>query len=131
MTAHEATSFTQQLHDHAVVVHARGELDVGGAGAFRQALHEAVATGRPVVVVDLAAVDFLDSAGLAVMFGAQRQLPVGQRLVLVDVPDRMRRMLRLAAVESVLEVHGPGEPQPWLDGGEDGRADRAGGLPPL
>ena len=115
MTTHEVTSFTQTLHDRAVVVHARGELDVLGAPAFRQALQDAVDTGRSVVVVDLEQVAFLDSAGLAVVFGAQRQLPVSQRLVLTGVPDRMRRMLRLAAVESVVEVHGPGEPQPWLD----------------
>ena len=115
MTAREVTSFTQTLHERAVVVHAHGELDVVGATAFRQALQDAVDTGRPTVVIDLADVAFLDSAGLAVVFGAQRQLPVSQRLVLTGVPDRMRRMLRLAAVESVVEVHGPGDPQPWLE----------------
>ena len=137
MTADEATSFTQQLHEDSVVVQALGELDVGGAAAFRRALEDAVATGRPVVVVDFAKVDFLDSAGLAVVFGAQRRLPVSQRIVLVNVPDRMRRVLRLAAVESVVEVHGPGDPQPWLDepvetpaegpvdGPAEGRVDRA------
>jgi anti-anti-sigma factor len=116
----QTTSFTQAVHEHAVVVHARGELDVVGAPAFRQALAEAIATGRARVVVDLADVSFLDSAGLAVVFGTQRSLPVSQRMVLVNVPDRMRRMLRLAAVESVVEVHGPDEPQPWLDGGPGG-----------
>jgi anti-sigma B factor antagonist len=115
MTAHQTTSFTQAVHDQAVVVHAHGELDVSGAPAFRQALQEAVQSGRPQVVVDLAEVTFLDSAGLAVVFGAQRMLPVTQRMVLANVPDRMRRMLRLAAVESVVEVHGPGDPQPWLE----------------
>ena len=112
----QTTSFTQTLHEGAVVVHAHGELDVAGAPAFRQALGEATATGRPQVVVDLADVAFLDSAGLAVVFGTQRTLPVSQRMVLTNVPDRMRRMLRLAAVESVVEVHGPGEPQPWSVG---------------
>ncbi len=82
----------------------------------QQALQEAIATGREQVVVDLAGVTFLDSAGLSVVFGTQRNLPVNQRMVLVNVADRMRRMLRLAAVESIVEVHGPGEPQPWLDG---------------
>jgi anti-anti-sigma factor len=112
----QTASFTQALHDGAVVLHASGELDVAGAPAFRQAMADAVATGRERVVVDLADATFLDSAGLAVIFGAQRTLPVSQRIVLVNVPDRMRRVLRLAAVESVVEVHGPGEPQPWLEG---------------
>jgi anti-sigma B factor antagonist len=111
----QTTSFTQTVHEQATVIHGHGELDVAGAPAFRQALQEAIATGRPNVVVDLAEITFLDSAGLAVVFGTQRTLPVSQRMVLVNVPARMRRMLRLAAVESVVEVHGPGEPQPWLD----------------
>jgi anti-sigma B factor antagonist len=117
MTAREITSFSQAVHRDAVVVEAHGELDVVSAPTFRAAVADAVATGRPLVVVDLAHVQFLDSAGLAVVFGAQRTLPVSQRMTLANVPDRMRRMLRLAAVDSVVDVHAPGEPQPWLDHG--------------
>ena len=117
MTAREATSFSQSLHPDAVVVQARGELDVNNAPAFRAAIQQAVESGRPLVVVDLAHVSFLDSAGLAVVFGAQRMLPVSQRMLLANVPDRMRRMLRLAAVDAVVDVHAPGEPQPWLNAG--------------
>ena len=117
MTAREVTSFSQTLHGEAVVVEAHGELDVVSAPAFRAALADAVATGQPLVVVDLEHVQFLDSAGLAVVFGAQRTLPVSQRMTLANVPDRMRRMLRLAAVDAVVDVHAPGEPEPWLDRG--------------
>jgi anti-anti-sigma factor len=120
MTARESTSFTQVLHPRAVVVEAHGELDVVSAPAFRAAVADAVATGLPLVVLDLAHVQFVDSAGLAVVFGAQRTLPVSQHLTLANVPDRMRRMLRLAGVDAVVEVHGPGEPQPWAEEGERG-----------
>lgn len=115
MTAREATTFTQRLYPDAAVVEARGELDVVSAPAFRAALADAVAAGRPVVAVDLAHVTFCDSAALAVVFGVQRTLPVTQRMTLVNVPDRMRRVLRLAAVDAVVEVHGPEERQPWLE----------------
>ena len=117
MTAREVTSFSQAMHEGAVVVQAHGELDVASAPTFRAELQRAVETGQPLVVVDLEHVSFLDSAGLAVVFGAQRQLPVAQRMMLANVPDRMRRMLRLAAVDAVVDVHAPGEPQPWMDGG--------------
>jgi anti-anti-sigma factor len=125
MTAREHTSFGRALYPDAAVVEAHGELDVVAAPAFRSALADAVATGRRLVVVDMAHVQFIDSAGLSVVFAAQRALPVSQRLVLAGVPDRMRRMLRLAAVESVVEVHGPGEPQPWREG-EPGTDPAAG-----
>lgn len=115
MTAREAASFVQSVHRDAVVVEPHGELDVVSGPAFRAAMADAVATGRRLVVVDLEHVQFIDSAGLAVVFGAQRTLPVAQRMVLVNVPDRMRRMLRLAAVDAVVDVHAPGDPQPWLD----------------
>lgn len=115
MPARQPTSFSQTLHAEAVVVEARGELDVTSAPAFRTALQKAVDTDRPLVVVDLGHVSLLDSAGLAVVFRAQRLLPVSKRIMLANVPDRMSRMLRLAGVGAVVDVHTPGQPQPWLD----------------
>ena len=113
MTPAEATSFRQLEDEEVVVLEVRGELDVSSARAFRSALEAAVATGRELVVVDLAAVSLLDSAGLAVVFGVSRQLPVTQRLLLGNVPRRMMRVLRLAAVGAVVEVHTEGDPRPW------------------
>lgn len=115
MTARELTSFRTHVRGSAAVVEARGELDAASAAPFRGALQSAVDTGRPLLVVDLAHVSFLDSAGLGVIFGVQRQLPVAQRLVLGNVPDKMLRTLRLAAVGSIVEFHPAGEEQPWLD----------------
>ncbi len=115
MTAREATSFDVVEGEQAAVVEAHGELDTSSVGSFRAALEAAARTGAPLVVVDLGHVSFLDSAGLAVIFGAQRTLPVGQRLVLGNVPARMLRTMRLASVTSVVDLHPQGEPQPWQD----------------
>ncbi len=115
MTAREATSFRVTQRGPVTVVEAHGELDTSSVGAFRSALETAVGTGAPLVVVDLEHVSFLDSAGLSVIFGVQRSLPVEQRLALGNVPARMLRTLRLASVTSVVEVHPQGEPQPWRD----------------
>ncbi len=115
MTAREATSFEVVEGETTSVVEAHGELDTSSVGAFRAALETAARGGAPTVVVDLAHVSFLDSAGLAVIFGVQRTLPVSQRLVLGNVPSRMLRTLRLASVTRVVEVHPYGEPQPWQD----------------
>lgn len=97
------------------MVRATGEVDAASSSALRAALQRAVATGRPLVVVDLAEVTFLDSSGLSVVFGVQRELPVDQQLVLGNVPTRMLRTMRLAAVPSVVTIHPEGEPQPWSD----------------
>ena len=115
MTARAATSFTVDDTEQAGVVRATGEVDAASSGAFRTALEQAVALGHPLVVVDLADVSFLDSAGLSVVFGVQRELAVDRQLVLGNVPTRMLRTLRLAAVPSVVTVHPQGEPQPWAE----------------
>ena len=122
MTGRGATTFSLTRGARTAVLAARGELDTVSVPPFRRALLEAVETGLPVVVVDLQQVTFLDSAALAVVFAAQRQLPPSRRLVLGEVPQRMLRTLRLAAVVSVVEVHPEGEPQPWSEDGEPGGA---------
>lgn len=115
MTARAATSFTVEDTGRTAVVRAAGEVDAASSAAFRDALVRAVDTGRALVVVDLAQVSFLDSAGLSVVFGVQRELPVERQLALGNVPARMLRTLRLAAVPSVVTVHPEGEPQPWAE----------------
>lgn len=115
MTGAGATSFTVDETGRAAVVRATGEIDVATSGAFRAALDRAVQTGRSLVVVDLADVSFLDSAGLSVVFAVQRELPVDRSVALGNVPTRMLRTLRLASVASVVAVHPEQEPQPWAD----------------
>ena len=64
------TSLTLSTHrrpDGAPVVTAVGEIDMSNAGTFRDALTRAsAADGR--LVVDLTGVEYLDSAGLTVLF---------------------------------------------------------------
>lgn len=115
MSPREATSLRTVLTTGAAVVEATGELDAASAGRLRVALAEAADSGRPVVVLDLSRVSFLDSAGLSVVFLTQRRLPAGQRLVLGEVPPRIVRTLRLAAVGSVVEMCPQGEEQPWRE----------------
>ena len=97
----------------AVVVHASGDLDAVSGSAFRRAVQEAASGGAPLIVVDMAQVGFLDSAGLAALFGVHRQLPPGQRLALANVPRRMQRVLQVTAVGTLLLVHEQGQPWPW------------------
>jgi anti-sigma B factor antagonist len=115
MTARQATSFTPREHATAVVVEARGELDVGAAPAFRTALQSAADSGCELVVVDLHGVSFLDSAALSVVIGLKRQLPLGRRVALVRVPTKMLRVLRVAAIGALVEVYPEDEPWPWPD----------------
>ncbi|GAA2535510.1 STAS domain-containing protein [Winogradskya humida] len=63
-------TFTTGRHpDGAVVLAARGEIDMSNAAAFAAALNEAYEQDRNgTMVVDLTAVEYLDSAGLSALF---------------------------------------------------------------
>lgn len=69
-------------------------LDVGTSAAVREALHGAIRPGEGDVVVDLAAVEVVDAAGLGVLVGARRRAEeAGCEIVLRDTPLRVRRLL--------------------------------------
>lgn len=99
--------------EDVAVLRPSGDVDAASAGRLRRDLEAAVATGRPLVLVDMSAVTFLDSAGLAAIVGVRRELPPGQRMALAAVPARMRRVLQVAALDALMVVHCSGEPWPW------------------
>ncbi|MCZ7436911.1 STAS domain-containing protein [Micromonospora sp. WMMC241] len=66
--------------DGTRVLTAVGEIDMSNAAAFGAALDDAVRPDGDPLVVDLTAVEYLDSAGLAVLF------PHAERIALVAGP---------------------------------------------
>lgn len=129
MTARAATSFTVDDTGRAGVVRATGEVDAASSAAFRSALEQAVALGRPLVVVDLADVSFLDSAGLSVVFGVQRELPVDRQLALDAEHDRQPRGVEERDVGQVDDDQRPSERHRLLERGAERRGARRVHLP--
>jgi anti-anti-sigma factor len=85
-----------------IVVRLRGEIDLVSVPALRDEL--LAMTGKASVVVDLAAVTFLDATGVGVLVGAHKRLAnQGGRLVLVNPPPAIARVLQLAGVAHLLE----------------------------
>ncbi|MEV8097158.1 STAS domain-containing protein [Kitasatospora sp. NPDC085879] len=104
-----------------------GEIDRETAPRLADALRQpwASRTAPPTVRVDLAAVAFCDSSGLNVLLDADRQARErGSTLQLLNVPDRMRRLLAVTGTDQVLTLvggappGGPGRPAPpTVEGG--------------
>jgi anti-sigma B factor antagonist len=70
----------------AVVIDARGEVDMASASALADHLEAAAGASGPVVV-DLCGTSFMDSSGLNVLIrGAQRLAAQGRRIVLACEP---------------------------------------------
>jgi anti-anti-sigma factor len=82
-----------------------GRLDVRGAAAAREALHEALTRGSGRLGVDLSGVELLDATGLGVLVAAHRRARLQDReLVLVDAVPRVARLLALTRLDRVIAV---------------------------
>ena len=94
---------TRQNPGHLVVT-LHGELDVTNAAEVAAALADAAASHRPVIV-DLAAVEFIDCCGLGVLARAQAWARrAGGDLLLAAPGPRVRRLLVLTGMSGVFGV---------------------------
>jgi anti-anti-sigma factor len=88
----------------AVVVVA-GEIDVSTVPKLRQTLARAMAPPREEVVVDLAAVEFIDASGVGVLVGAAGEAArEGVKFRLHAPSPSVQRVLDLAQLDGTLEV---------------------------
>jgi len=92
------------------VVRLSGQVDVRTSARLRAELSrrfEDTSRGDRLDV-DLGDVAFMDSSGLSVLIGAYKKAAGrGVRLVLVELPPAIHRMLRITGLLSVLEIEGP------------------------
>lgn len=92
----------------AGVLRLTGRLDTTVAADLRLVLAAAVDGGVGDLEVHLAGVTGVDASGLAVLLGAHRRAGrLGRRLVLVDVPPVVGRVLLITRFDRVLALgHG-------------------------
>ncbi|HEY1509710.1 MAG TPA: STAS domain-containing protein [Solirubrobacteraceae bacterium] len=92
--------------DEIVVAAVTGEIDLSNAEHLCEAIVDATANDARGVVLDLAAVDYLDSTGIHLIYRLRESLRTrGQRLMLVIPEDSpVRDSLRLAGVMQHLPI---------------------------
>jgi anti-sigma B factor antagonist len=82
-----------------VIVVVRGEVDVANVGEVQRVLDESWAEGWRDVVVDLRAVEFLDSTGLTLLLSADRAARRdGWEFSIVDGSPPVARLLELTGL---------------------------------
>lgn len=87
------------------LVRVTGPLDVHVAADVRLLLLEVIPRGRDELVVDLGDTSGVDATGLGVLLGAHRAAGrAGRRLVLLDPPPRVLRLLVATRLDRVLAV---------------------------
>lgn len=85
-----------------------GELDVATAPVLGEELDRLAEASPPVVVIELAQVTFLGSAGLGVLVQARRDFAArGTRLLLAKANDAVLRVMQIVHLDQVFEFDPP------------------------
>ena len=93
-----------QSNDVTIVV-PRGELDMAAAEPLREALGELVDKGRTRLVLDLAGVGYIDSAGIgALVSGLKRARAVGGDLRLCGLGHDVRAIFALTRLDRAMVI---------------------------
>lgn len=88
-----------------IVIALDGDVDLEHSAAVRDMLLAQVAKGRDLMV-DLSAVAYIDSSGIASLIEALQSAKRNDtRLELVSVSDQAMRVLRLARLDKVFAIH--------------------------
>ena len=97
---------TFEHHEKVLVARLVGEVDMSNAEEIGSAVLEATPNDAIGVILDLTAVEYLDSAGIYVVFGMRSRLRARAQTLRLAIPEGspVDDALRLAGVQSHVEV---------------------------
>ncbi|MBA3283403.1 MAG: STAS domain-containing protein [Acidimicrobiia bacterium] len=88
------------------VLQVGGEIDVATAPRLREQLLKLVNDQRYSIVVDLEAVDFIDSTGLGVLIGARKRVRLHDGDVkLICTEPRIVKVFEITGLDQVFQIH--------------------------
>lgn len=87
-----------------VVTVRESRIDAAVAIEFKDAMRSATADGPEIVVLDLSAVQFIDSSGLGAIVAAMKQLGPNRTLALAGLTQTVDKVFRLTRMDSVFKV---------------------------
>jgi anti-sigma B factor antagonist len=104
--AEELEIHTEDLPD-GIIVRPVGEIDLSCAATLRQQLGRIQDNRPPRLVVDLSAVPYMDSSGVATLVEAmQIARRTGSKLVLAALQDKVRSIFEIARLDMVFAIVG-------------------------
>jgi anti-sigma B factor antagonist len=101
----DLTLATREVEGRAIVS-VGGVIDVYTAPQLRDRITELVGDGTYHIVIDLEAVEFLDSTGLGVLVGGLKKVRAHDgSLELVCSQDRLLKIFRITGLAKVFVIH--------------------------
>jgi anti-sigma B factor antagonist len=87
------------------IVNVSGEIHVSTAPSFREQLNEVIERGSSMLVLDLSAVEFIDSTGLSVLLNGLRLVTQRHgRLALVCTNPTVMRLFQITGLDATFEM---------------------------
>jgi anti-sigma B factor antagonist len=87
------------------VVNVSGEIHVSTAPSFRERLNAVIESGETMLVLDLSAVDFIDSTGLSVLLNGLRLVNQRHgRLALVCTNPTVMRLFQITSLDATFDM---------------------------
>jgi anti-sigma B factor antagonist len=93
--------------DNTAIVDVSGDIDLASSPEVRKALlHEVRGNRRPRVVLNLSAVRYIDSSGVASLVeGLKASRDIGSRFILFGLSGPAREVLQLSRLVKVFEIY--------------------------
>lgn len=87
-----------------MILSIRGEIDLASAPLISQELQDAARSSSRRIVLDLAALDFIDSSGIRALLAQGHADSNAHVLLLTNVPPRVRRLFRLTGLDAQIPI---------------------------
>ena len=98
---------TEQKSAGVVTLRLAGRLDTTTAPAFEDKILGRIESGERHVVIDLAQLDYISSAGLRVIVLAGKRLSAANgKMALCSLKDRVREVFDIAGLSSIFSIYG-------------------------
>ena len=105
----DLTLSNREVDGHTIVA-VGGEIDVYTAPKLRDQISDLVNAGKSSLIVDLEAVDFLDSTGLGVLVGGLKKVRAQDgSMSLICSQDRLLKIFRITGLAKVFVIHDTAE----------------------
>ena len=98
--------FDSEFTGEILKIKLRGEIDHHSAVAVRSAIDDMIRAKRPIkLVIDMSAVDLMDSSGLGLIMGRYALMKeIGGVTVVLDPSPRVEKIMSLAGLERIVRV---------------------------
>lgn len=96
----------EPLGTDKAVIQGQGRLNMVSAPSLREAVKEAIAGGRPKVIVELSGITFMDSSGLGALIGCLKKTrEANGDLRIVAPTPQVSMVLQLSNLDRVLSTY--------------------------